>query len=59
MFLSLIIVIHSEGLTKGIACPNPKNICDNEGFCLISNHRYIYCSCDSGFTGIFLIPTNL
>jgi hypothetical protein len=56
IILFLIILINGEELKKGSACPISKNLCENEGICLILNQRFIVCSCDSGFTGIL---TNL
>jgi hypothetical protein len=53
IILILVILINGEELKKGSACPITKNLCENEGICLIFNQRFIVCSCDSGFTGIF------
>lgn len=36
-------------------CPENLNICKNNGLCLILNELTIYCSCNSGYSGLLYL----
>ena len=35
----------------GFVCSNGKNICENDGLCLVVMEKYVVCNCLAGYKG--------